>query len=230
MDPLCGSLRFARPHHRPFNKKYGPVVRVAPNELCFSSLECIKPIYRLGTTCIKSSAYDNFGKLGMFQMQDPEQHRQRQKRIAHIFATSSLQQMEPSIQSVVDRLIEAIEKRADKSVDALHWCRMTALDISGRPNWDLSFHVFLPVCRGCVLTRPIGEILLGKSFGAFDADGEAPAYVHHLDNAYLIWSLYGLAPILCTVLALHPSNHSRDSWLPGTMFTKYGFHLVRAGV
>jgi hypothetical protein len=49
-----------------------------------------------------------------------------------------------------------------------------------------------------------GDILLGKSFGAFEGDGEAPAYVHHLDNAYLVWSLTGLAPLLCGLLALLP--------------------------
>jgi hypothetical protein len=116
------------------HKKYGPVVRLAPNELSFSSVECIKPIYGAGTTCIKSAAYDNFGKLGTFQMQDPEQHRQRQKRVAHIFAPSSLQQMEPLIQSVVGRVVSALEKRVGKTVDALHWCRMTALDVSGKSS------------------------------------------------------------------------------------------------
>lgn len=116
------------------HKRYGPVVRVAPNELSFSSIDCVKPIYGAGTTCIKSSAYDNFGRLGSFQMQDPEQHRQRQKRVAHIFGPASLQQMEPLIQSVIDRVVSAIGKRVGNPVDALHWCRMTALDVSGKSN------------------------------------------------------------------------------------------------
>lgn len=51
---------------------------------------------------------------------------------------------------------------------------------------------------------PLGEILLGKSFGAFAANGTAPTYVHHLDNAYLVWSLFGLAPLLCKVLERMP--------------------------
>ncbi len=38
--------------------------------------------------------------------------------------------------------------------------------------------------------------MLGKSFGALDGDGKAPTYVHHLDNAYITWSLYGLNPWL----------------------------------
>jgi len=38
--------------------------------------------------------------------------------------------------------------------------------------------------------------MLGKSFGALDGDGKAPAYVHHLDNAYTSWALYSLNPFL----------------------------------
>lgn len=161
------------------HRKYGPVVCLSPNELSFASIDAIKPIYGAGTTCVKSSAYNNFGRLGMFQMQDPEAHRQRQRRVAHIFAASSLQQMEPLIQSVIDRVMDAISKRARAPVDALHWCRMTALDVSG-------------------------EVLMGKPFGAFDGEEEAPVYIHHLDNAYLVWLLNGLAPFLFQLLTRLP--------------------------
>ena len=179
------------------HEKYGPVVRLAPNELSFASLPAVKPVYGPGTTCIKSSAYDNFGRLGMFQMQDPAQHRERQKRVAHVFAPSALQQMEPLIQGVIDKLIGAIEQRRGKQVDALHWCRMTALDISG-------------------------EVLMGKSFGAFEENGAAPTYVHHLDNAYLVWSLFGLAPWLCKALESLPIKSLQQFFAAGDYVYKYG--------
>lgn len=67
-------------------------------------------------------------------MQDPAQHRERQKRIAHIFAPSSLQQMEPLISKVLEKFMETLEKYPNESVDALHWCRMTALEVSGMIN------------------------------------------------------------------------------------------------
>ncbi len=118
------------------HKKYGPVVRLAPNELSFSALPCIGAIYGSGSTCVKAPAYDHFGREGMFQMQEPERHRQRQKRIAHIFAPAVLQQMEPLIQSCVVKLVAQLRKRTGREVDALHWCRMAVLDVggeSGRP-------------------------------------------------------------------------------------------------
>jgi hypothetical protein len=113
------------------HKKYGPVVRLAPNELSFSELSCIKAIYGTGGICIKSPAYDNFGRTGMFQMQDPESHRQRQRRISHIFAPAVLNQMEPLIQACVAKLMAQLRKRTGAEVDALHWCRMTVLDVGG---------------------------------------------------------------------------------------------------
>ncbi|OIW25663.1 cytochrome P450 [Coniochaeta ligniaria NRRL 30616] len=191
---LSGSR--ARTVHE-LHKKYGPVVRLAPNELSFAALQAVKPVYGSGTTCIKSSAYDNFGRLGSFQMRDPAQHRERQKRVAHVFAQSSLQQMEPLIQGVVDRLIGVIGQSLGKQVDALHWCRMTALDISG-------------------------EVLMGKSFGAFDANGAAPTYVHHLDNAYLVWTLFGLAPLLCNVLGRLPVKSMQQFFDAGDYVYQYG--------
>jgi cytochrome P450 len=109
-------------------------VRLAPNELSFASIDAVKPIYGPATTCVKSPAYDNFGRSGIFQMRDHEEHRQRRRRVAHVFAPSSLQQMEPLIQSVIDRVMIIIGKKAGKPVDALHWCRMTALDVAGKPN------------------------------------------------------------------------------------------------
>jgi cytochrome P450 len=191
---LSGSR--ARTVHE-LHKKYGPVVRLGPNELSFAAIEAVKPVYGTGTSCIKSSAYDNFGRLGMFQMQDPAQHRERQKRVAHIFAPSTLQQMEPLIQGVVDKLVSAIERRLGKEVDALHWCRMTALDTSG-------------------------EILMGKSFGAFEENGAAPTYVHHLDNAYLVWSLFGLAPWLCKALEAVPVQSLQKFFAAGEYVYQYG--------
>lgn len=180
------------------HQKYGPIVQLAPNEISFSSIKCIKAIYGSSTSCAKSPAYDNFGRQGLFQMQDQEKHRQRQNRVAHIFSQRSMQQMESLVQHQIDLLVLAIEQRLGTVVDALQWCRMTALDISG-------------------------ELLLGKSFDGLRGDGEAPAYVHHLDNAYLVWSLQGLAPWLCSCLRLLPIQSLQEFLASGDYVYKVGY-------
>lgn len=50
------------------HERYGPVVKLGPNEVSFNDASCVKTIYGAGTTCVKSPAYDSFGRKGMFQM------------------------------------------------------------------------------------------------------------------------------------------------------------------
>ena len=162
------------------HQKYGPIVRLAPNEVSFSCKEAIRSIYGPGATVIKGPAYDSFGRKGMFQMKDPHEHRERHRRVSHIFSATSLQQMEPLVQSVMDRTVAAIDKRGGEAVDALHWCRMMALDVAG-------------------------EVLMGKDFGAFSGDETAPAYVRNLDNAFIAWNLWDTAPLLVREIVIGPS-------------------------
>jgi len=91
----------------------------------------MKIIYGSGSTLRKSPAYDLVGRLGVFRMQDPQEHRRRHKRVAHIFAPASLLSIEPLIQLVVTNMIDIVNLNIGKSMDMLHWCRMVALDISG---------------------------------------------------------------------------------------------------
>ncbi|KAK1760108.1 cytochrome P450 [Echria macrotheca] len=184
------------------HKKYGPVVRLSPSEVSFSSKDAVKSIYSASATVIKGPAYDHFGRKGMFQMKDPQEHRERYRRVAHIFSASSLQQMEPLVQAVMDRTVAAFVQRAGQAVDALHWCRMMALDVAG-------------------------EVLMGKAFGAFEGEGgKAPVYVDHLDNAYIVWNLWSIAPLLCWVLELLPIKGIREFFAGGDYVYKYGADAV----
>ena len=54
--------------------RYGPVVRVGPNDLSFQSVAAIAPIYKSGRRLIKSSFYDGFTAFipNLFGTQDEE--------------------------------------------------------------------------------------------------------------------------------------------------------------
>ena len=96
------------------HKQFGPVVQVAPNEVSFADVACIKDIYGVSTTCIKAPIYSTIGKLGLFQMRDPEQHRARHRRVSPIFAQNILLQLEPLIQEQVGILMDVVERQAGK--------------------------------------------------------------------------------------------------------------------
>ncbi|OCL01788.1 hypothetical protein AOQ84DRAFT_369814, partial [Glonium stellatum] len=131
-------------------KQYGPIVQVAPNEISLANIACIKDIYGGSTTCLKAPMYSTIGKMGLFQMQDPEQYHTRHRRIGII--------------------MNVVERKTDKVFNALHWMRITALNIAG-------------------------EVLLGKSFDLLKGE-KPPAYIHHLDNVYLVHALWDLASIV----------------------------------
>ncbi len=80
----------------------------------------------------KSAAYDNFGRKGAFQMRDEAEHRERARRIAHVFAPSLLMDMQPLMRAEVANLVHALEARRGAVVDVLYWSRMVALDIVGK--------------------------------------------------------------------------------------------------
>ena len=120
------------------HRKHGKVVRLSWNELSFSGINAVRPIYGQGTTCVKAPIYGLFGREGLFQMRDPEVHRERHRRLAHVFSPASLRVAEPLVQGVVEKGMNTVlVKNTGKEVDALSWCRMISLDVAGRLGFSL---------------------------------------------------------------------------------------------
>lgn len=117
-------------HH--LHKKYGQVVRVAPQQLSFSGIEALRDIYGPGNKYTKAPAYAAFGRKSLFTMLNKEEHRGRAKRISHIFAPASVAQIEPIVQSQVADLLSSLEKRVGQPLDVIHWFRIVALNIIGK--------------------------------------------------------------------------------------------------
>jgi cytochrome P450 len=80
-----------------------------------------------------------------------------------------------------------------------------------------------------------GEVLLGKSFGAFDGHDEAPFFIQHLDNMFLVWALCGVAPLLYRLLALLPFKKLQRFLASGDYFYQVSIstrhsHLWQSGM
>ncbi|KAK0667937.1 cytochrome P450 [Cercophora samala] len=198
--------------HR-LHQKHGPVIRIGPKELSFSDPGAITTIYGPGTTCVKSPAYNNFGRQGMFQMQNPDQHRHRQRRVSHIFGTTSTSQVEPLVQRVVNNLVSTMQSKIelDKEkhavVDMLHWCRMMALDVSG-------------------------EVLMGKSFGTLETGDtkekrDGARYVRHLDATYTLVGLQSFCPPIARLMGLLPVERLQVLARSWDVVYQYGEEALR---
>ncbi|KAL4922538.1 cytochrome P450 [Aspergillus aurantiobrunneus] len=129
--------------------KYGPVVRVAPNELSFSTAQSWKDIYapRKGRpTFIKSDFYDggNFADQAssIVSERDPAKHSAMRKFLAAAFSDRSLREQEGLVTQVIDEFIAQVSRRGNSTegVDMTMWTNLLTFDIIGELAFGESFH------------------------------------------------------------------------------------------
>ncbi|KAI2628687.1 putative cytochrome P450 [Hypoxylon sp. NC1633] len=132
------------------HKKYGPIVRLAPNELSFASVESWKDIYghAIGKrqTCIKSEFYDVFG--GGFNStcigseRNPKEHARMRKSLSAAFSTKALLEQEEIVNSNVDAFVRRLGTDGGPGSQGLNmtkWFEMVAFDILGEMSFGESF-------------------------------------------------------------------------------------------
>ncbi|KAI0879261.1 cytochrome P450 3A13 [Hypoxylon argillaceum] len=103
--------------------QYGPVVRIAPNEVSFASLDGIKEIYGSGGSGYdKTEFYDLFkayGRRTMFATLNKEDHAKRKRVLADRYANSNIMKSQ-SLDGIAERsrrFIERCSQFAGPSVD-----------------------------------------------------------------------------------------------------------------
>ncbi|KAL1937820.1 hypothetical protein VTO73DRAFT_12839 [Trametes versicolor] len=123
--------------------RYGPVVRVAPNEVSFASREAAKEIYTSGGSGYdKSSFYSlfaNFDQLNMFSTLDRSEHADTKKHFAGQY--NKVHVMRPEVVSAmqdnVDAFLSRCEENLGRSVDIYVLLHCYALD-------GITGHLFYP--------------------------------------------------------------------------------------
>ncbi|PSN71985.1 benzoate 4-monooxygenase cytochrome P450 [Corynespora cassiicola Philippines] len=127
--------------------KYGPIVRIAPNELSYADSAAWKDIYgnRPGHKIFERNPLW-FKKLNPGDPQsimgpDEEAHARFRRAFTQSFSEKSLRDQSPVVQSYVDLFINQLKapvsgrKWKEKTVDLAQWLNFLTFDISG----DLSF-------------------------------------------------------------------------------------------
>ncbi|KAI1209042.1 cytochrome P450 [Annulohypoxylon truncatum] len=130
----------AKLHH-----KYGPVVRIAPNDTSYTNLESWNAIYgyraapggtHLERNLPKEPDLDFYGALGLFSA-DGEGHARQRRQLAPAFSDRALREQEPLITSYIDRAISRFGESAEarRPIDISAWFNYITFDIIG----DLMF-------------------------------------------------------------------------------------------
>ncbi|KAI0009516.1 cytochrome P450 ClCP1 [Xylariaceae sp. FL0662B] len=141
---IAGDLQF---QVKSFHDKYGPVVRITPNELSFSELAAWKDIYgsRPGGELPK---YYSFYRLDAHAPRhiisaERQQHSMLRRLLAHGFSERSMQEQKPLIGGYVDLLIRRLHENAEggtKVLDLNTWFNWTTFDIIGNLSFGSDFN------------------------------------------------------------------------------------------
>ena len=109
----------------PLHEQYGPIVRVAPDELSFAHEEAWKDIYghRTGAQLHGQDELSKYwamyrirGSPRSIMTEDREQHAFVRRQLAHGFSDRSMRQQEPVIDGYVDLLVRRLRERCASAV------------------------------------------------------------------------------------------------------------------
>ncbi|KAH9243641.1 hypothetical protein K456DRAFT_1717167 [Colletotrichum gloeosporioides 23] len=107
--------------HR-LHEEYGPVVRIAPNEVAFTSYDAVKEIYCSGGSGYNKTEFYNlfrvYGRRTMFTTLKKEDHAKRKRIIADRYANSNVLRPAP-LSGIQERSLNFI-KRCEASVGNSH--------------------------------------------------------------------------------------------------------------
>lgn len=133
------------------HKKYGPVVRIAPNELSYTNADAIKTIY--GHHNATTEGFTEFDKdkddyqanlagvRNILAAYAPDHSRFR-RLFSHSFSEKGMRELQPRIQDYVERLIQGLKETTTKNdyTDIMTWYNWTTFDMIGDLSFGESFH------------------------------------------------------------------------------------------
>lgn len=158
------------------HQKYGPVLRIAPDEVLFSDPAVIKEIYGYKGAYVKTAFYSGFEEPGrpvLFTIRDKMIHRDRRKLMAHAFTHSTITAAEPLVAEQVKKFMNRLKHQDGAAMNVYAWFRSLTLDV-------------------------VSSLFMGKAVGALDQ--EAPhEYMNNIDAYFqlagLKWQLPWLLPL-----------------------------------
>ena len=117
------------------HRKYGSMIRVAPNELSFSDPAVYREIYGKSKSIVKSADFYEPTALSshsnIFSMSNVAQHASRRRMESRAFAQSSMMNIVDGIVSKASQLTTALQKIGEngKHADLFAWFHMFAFEV-----------------------------------------------------------------------------------------------------
>ncbi|KAL4921173.1 cytochrome P450 [Aspergillus aurantiobrunneus] len=129
------------------HRRYGDIVRIAPNELSFATAQAFRDIYGAPSKSRKlfpksDRFYDN-GHPNIAFVLDPDEHARQHRMFAPQFRPSAVRTQEPIIHAHVDLWLAQIASRGAAGttpLDVSKWFEWLTFDIIGELTFGESFH------------------------------------------------------------------------------------------
>jgi cytochrome P450 len=119
------------------HRKYGRIVRIAPNELSVVDVDATKQLYGHGHNAPKTDWYATWevpnAAPGLFAARDKKLHAFLRKRVAGAYSMSAILKYEVFIQDCLDLMLSRLEKHAEagSTVNMANWTNAFAFDVVG---------------------------------------------------------------------------------------------------
>ncbi|KAF2864810.1 pisatin demethylase [Massariosphaeria phaeospora] len=181
--------------NRELHNKFGPLVRIGPNEVSSSDPAAIPLIYRDRNPLAKSDYYSAFSLKGishqkdLFTDTDEVHHAKYRKIVAPAYTMSSVLKSEDAIDECTVLFIQRLREFAAKkqSIDFGLWLEMYGYDI-------------------------IGRLLYGRNFGFLEKSTDVGSYIESLDKALPLLTVSAVGPSYMRTLVMVAAL-----FIPGTL-------------
>lgn len=119
------------------HRKYGKIVRIAPNELSVIDVNVTRQLYGHGHNAQKTEWYHTWdvpnAGPGLFAARDKQLHALLRKRVSGAYSMSAILKYEKHIQNCLDLMLWRLKKHADvgHTVNMANWTNAFAFDVVG---------------------------------------------------------------------------------------------------
>lgn len=161
---------------RHLHRKYGPVVRIAPNELSFSTPAAARDIFTVGKGYHKTDFYSVFPppeNPDLFTEVNEAVHATKKRIASTAYSMASMLEMEPIIESTGRNLLRRLEEefiaREKRPCDLGKWLHFYAFDV-------------------------LGEVAFSQQFGFLNAGADVGDTIHGVEDTLSYFSIIGQIP------------------------------------
>ncbi|KAK7729398.1 hypothetical protein SLS53_009248 [Cytospora paraplurivora] len=181
--------------HIELHKKYGPIVRIAPDEVSLSSPEAARTLLSAGKRFYKTKFYSVFPPVenpDIFTECREDVHA-RKKKVANVpYSMAAMQQLSPFIDDTIDLLFQKMDAAAagltGASINAFP--KGSVVDLGNWLHW-FAFDV-------------LGEVAFSRKFGFLEQGRDIDGAIHAIDESQRYNGIVGQVSFLDYLLRRNP--------------------------